>query len=157
MTAERESEAMTPAQEVQFWMDRFDPKIQDLLRSVGTALRERFPTANELAYDYTSHIVISYAPADKGIDGIFGVAARHTGVFLYFNQGQNLPDPGKILQGKGKATRFIELQSAGDMHRPEVEVLIRATLDQAKIHFPQAGQGRLIIKSSAATKRPRKN
>ncbi len=156
MAAMIESTNAAAAVQVQSWMARFDPSIQDLLRAVGTALRERFPSANELAYDYGSHIVISYSPSDKGIEGIFALAARSHGVFLYFNQGQDLPDPSKILQGKGKATRYIELSSASQLHLPHVEALVRATLDQAKLPFAASGQGALIIKSDGSKRRARK-
>jgi len=74
-------------------------------------VRKRFPTANELAYDYKTFVVIGYSAPDRGIDAIVALAARSTGVSLYFNQGPKVPDPKGILMGSGKRTRFIQLEN----------------------------------------------
>lgn len=157
MTEKKEAAVLTPAAQLQSYIDRLDPKIQKLLQAVRTALRKRFPTANELAYDYITFVVISYSPSDRGIEGIVAVSARPTGVFLYFNQGTQLPDPNKILQGSGKQTRFIQLETASRLTHPEVEALMTATIEQAKIPFPAEGKGNLIIKSDASKKKPRRS
>ena len=49
----------TPEAQLQSFNDRFDPKHQKLIRSVRAAVRKRFPTANELVYDYSSFFVLS--------------------------------------------------------------------------------------------------
>lgn len=156
MTAKNDKAEPTPEAQLKSYIGRLDPANQKLARSVRTALRKRFPTANELAYDYTNSIVIGYSPTDRGIDAIVAIAARDTGVFLYFNQGPKLPDPNRILLGSGKQTRFVQLESAGRLADPDVKALIAATIDQAKIPLPSTGKGKLIIKSSAAKKNPRR-
>ena len=153
MTVKPDTSEPTPEDQLQSYIDRLDPKNQKLFRSVRAAVRKRFPTANELAYDYKTFVVISYSPTDKGIDGIVGLAGRPTGVFLYFSQGPQLPDPKRILLGKGKQTRFIQLETASQLAHPDVEALIAATIDQARIPFPSKGKGSLI-NMSAAKKRP---
>ncbi len=77
------------------------------MRSVRATMRKRIPTANELAYDYASQVVIAYGPTDRGIDAIVSIARRPDGVRLYFNQGPRLPDPKVLLVGSGTQTRFI--------------------------------------------------
>ena len=146
MTVKREA---TPEAQLGSYLDRLDPKNQKLARSVRAALRKRFPTANELAYDYGTHIVIGYSPTENGIDAIVAIAARDTGVFLYFNQGPKLSDPKKILQGSGKQTRFIPLESIRRLSDPDVEAFIAATVDQAKTPLPSKGKGQLIVKQSS--------
>ena len=153
MTVKRDETEPTPEDQLQSYIDRLDPKNQKLFRSVRAAVRKRFPTANELAYDYKTFVVISYSPTDKGIDGIVGIAGRPTGVFLYFNQGPQLPDPKGILQGKGKQTRFIQLESASQLADPDVEAFIAATIDQARVLLPLKGKS-VLINMSAAKKRP---
>lgn len=146
----------TPEAQLRSWIGRLDPGNQKLIRSVRAAVRKRFPTANELAYDYTSHIVIGYAPTDRGIDSILALAARATGVFLYFSQGPRLPDPKRILLGSGKQVRFVQLEGASQLEHPDVDAMITATVDQAKVPFPSTGKGSLIIKSAAAKKGARR-
>jgi len=156
MTVKGDKGDATPEARLKSYVDRLDPKNQKLIRSVRAAVRKRFPTANELAYDYKRFFVLGYSPTDRGIDSIVAIAARDTGVSLYFSQGPKLPDPKRILLGSGKQTRFIQVEAAGQLARPEVEALIAATIDQAKIPFSTQGKGGLIIKSSDTKKRPRK-
>src|ERR1043166_2059086 len=156
MTVKRDRREPTPEVQLRSYVGRLDPKNQKLIRSVRAALRKRFPTANELAYDYNSFFVIGYSPTDRGIDAIVAIAARATGVSLYFSQGPQLPDPKRILLGSGKQTRFVQVEAASRLAHPDVEALIAATIDQARIPFPSKGKGSLIIKSAAAKKPPRR-
>jgi hypothetical protein len=119
-------------------------------------VRKRFPTANELAYDYSHALVIGYSPADRGIDAIVAVRACATGVSLYFSQGPQLPDPKRLLRGSGKQTRFIQLEAASQLAHLDVEALIAAAIDQARVPLPSKGKGSLIIKSDGAEKPPRR-
>jgi hypothetical protein len=137
-------------------INRFDPKDQKLIRSVRAAVRKRFPTANELAYDYNHSVVISYSPTDRGIDSIVSIAARADGVRLYLMHGPQLPDPKKLLLGSGKQTRFIQVEAASQLAQPDVEALIAAAIDRASVPLPSEGRGSLIIKSAAAKPRPRR-
>ena len=156
MTMKRERGEPTPEAQLRSYIDRLDPKNQTLVRSVRAAVRKRFPTANELAYDYGTALVIGYAPADRGIDAVVAISARDTGVSLYFSQGPQLPDPKRILLGSGKQTRFIQVDAASQLARPDVKALLAATIAQARIPLPSKGKGSLIIMSAAAKKRPRR-
>ena len=84
------------------------------------------------------------------------IRAGDTGVSLYFNQGPKLPDPKGLLQGSGKQTRFIQVEAVSQLAHPDVEALIAATIDQARIPLPSKGKGSLIIKSDGAKKPPRR-
>jgi hypothetical protein len=150
------SKKPTPEAQLQACIDKFDPKNQKLFRSVRAAVRKRFPTANELAYEYGHALVIGYSPADRGIDSIVAIRASATGVSLYFSQGPLLPDPKRLLRGSGKQTRFIQLEAASQLAHPDVEALISATIDQARVPLPSKGKGSLIIKSDGAKKTPRR-
>ena len=156
MTVKPGSKKLTPEAQLRSFIGRIDPKDQKLFRSVRAALRKRFPTANELAYDYRHALVIGYAPADRGIDAIVAIRACGTGVSLYFSQGPQLPDPKRLLRGSGKQTRFIQVEAASQLAHPDVEALIAATIDQASIPLPSKGKGSLIIKSDGAEKPPRR-
>ena len=145
----------SPAARRRSCIERFDPKHQRLIRSLRAAVRKRLPTANELVYNYGTSVVIGYAPTERGIASILAIAARADGVSLYFNQGKLLPDPKKLLQGSGKQTRFITLETARRSH-PEVEALIAAAIGHATAPLPPTGRGRVVMKSDATTKPPRR-
>jgi hypothetical protein len=144
--------ATTPEAVLQSFFDRFDPKDQKLLRSVRAAVQKRLPTANELAYDYTSHVVIAYAPTDRGSDAILAVDARPDDVRLYFNQWPSLADPKRLLRGSGKQARYIPVDAASQLVRPDVEALISAAVELARVPLPSTGRGSVFIRGAAANK-----
>jgi hypothetical protein len=142
--------------QLQAFIAKFDAKDQRLIRAVRKALRRRFPTANELVYDNYNFFVIGYSPTERPSDAILSMAARANGVGLCFLHGARLPDPNKLLLGSGNQTRFIRLESAATLVRPEVEALIAAAIAQAKTPLPVAGRRKLIIRSVSAKQRPRR-
>jgi hypothetical protein len=75
---------------------------------------------------------------------------------LCFIRGATLPDPKKILLGSGNQTRFIRLESADVLARPEVESLVAAAISRARIPLPATKRGKLIIQSVSAKQRPRR-
>jgi hypothetical protein len=154
VTVEADDSKRTPEAQLRSFIDRLDPKDQKLVRSLRAAVRKRVPTANELAYDYSHSVVLGYSPTDRGIDGILSIAARDDGVRLYFNQGPQLPDPKKLLQGSGKQTRFIPVEAAGELAHPDVEALIAAAIERATVPLPSEGKGKLFIRGAAAKKQP---
>jgi len=138
------------------FIGKFEPKDQTLLRAVRKALRKRFPTAYELAYDNYNFFVIGYSSTERPSDSIVSIAAGANGVGLCFIHGASLPDPKKILVGSGNQTRFIRLPSVDVLGRPEVEALIAAAIAGAKTPLRATGRGRLIIRSVSAKQRPRR-
>ena len=134
---------------------KFDPEYQKLIRSVRKALRQRFPGAYELVYDNYNFFVIGYSPTERPSDAIVSVAAGASGVGLCFIRGAKLPDPHGLLLGSGKQTRFIRLDSAAVLARPEVDALIGTAIARAKPLRPR-GRVELIIRSVSAKQRPRR-
>jgi hypothetical protein len=135
---------------------KFDRKDQQLIRAVRKAVRARFPTANELVYDNYNFFVIGYSPTERPSDAIVSIAARADGVGLCFIHGADLPDPKKLLLGSGNQTRFIRLESAAALARPEVEALVAAAIARSKARLPERGRAKLIIRSVSAKQRPRR-
>lgn len=137
------------------FIDKFDPKNQAVIRAVRKALRKRLPTANEIVYDNYNFFVIGYSPTERPSDTIVSIAAARNGVGLSFYRGATLPDPHKVLEGSGSQNRFIRLESAATLERPEVAELIDAAVAQAKA-LPESGKGKLIIRSISAKQRARR-
>jgi hypothetical protein len=142
--------------QLNIFIEKFDPKNQTLIRAVRKALRKRLPTANELVYDNYNFFVIGYGPTERPSDCILSVAAGANGVGLCFIRGASLPDPRKTLLGSGKQTRFIRIESAEVLARPEVEALIVAAVAKSKAPLPSIGKRKLIIGSVSAKQRPRR-
>ncbi len=124
------------------FLARFDGKVQKLFFAVRAAIKKRLPAANELAYDYTSHIVVSYAPTDRGIDGIVAIDARTDCVRLYFSP--QVPDPKGLLQGSGKMARYLAIASAKQLAEPDLDAMLRAAVEVARVPLPTEGKGELV-------------
>ncbi len=142
--------------QLKHFVDKFEPRHQKLIRAVRKALRARFPTAFELAYDNYNFFVIGYSPTERPSDAIVSIAAAANGIGLCFIRGASLSDPKKILLGSGKQTRFIRLESADVLARPEIEALLAAAIAQSKTPFPTKGRGTLIIRSVSVKQRARR-
>jgi Domain of unknown function (DU1801) len=135
---------------------KFDAKNAALIRSVRKALRKRLPTANELVYDNYNFFVIGYCSSERPSDCIVSIAAAAHGVGLSFYYGATLPDPHKLLLGGGSQNRFIRLESAATLARPEVEELIAAAVAKGETPLPRGGKGKLIIRSISKKQKPRR-
>jgi hypothetical protein len=138
------------------FIQKFDAKNATLIRSVRNVLRKRLPTANELVYDNYNFFVIGYCSTERPSDCIVSIAAGANGVGLSFYYGATLPDPHKLLLGSGSQNRFIRIESAGTLSRPEVQELIAAAIAQAKSPLPETVTGKLIIRSISKKQRPRR-
>ena len=126
------------------------------LRPIGAVrrwLRKRLPAAHELVYEYYDFFVISYSPNERGYEGVLAIRASADSVRLYFNRGKGLPDPAKLLQGSGTQTRWIHLEGASTLARPEVARLIDEAIARNRVPFARAGRGSVVIRSTSAKKR----
>lgn len=145
----------TPAAQIAGFLAKFDPPMAKLIRACRAALRKRFPTAIELVYDNYNFFVLGFCTTEHASDCIVSLAANSKGMILSFYWGATLPDPHGILQGSGNQNRFIRLESAATLAKPEVKELIDAATRQAKTALPKT-KGYTVIRSISAKQRPRK-
>jgi hypothetical protein len=130
--------------------------VAKFMRAARSTLRRQFPTANELVYDNYNFFVIGFSTTERPSDCFVSLAANAKGVGLAFYWGATLPDPHKLLQGSGNQNRFIRLESAATLARPEVQALIQAAVRQSRSPLPTTGRGRLIVRSVSVKQRPRR-
>jgi hypothetical protein len=148
--------ALSPAKQVAGFIAKFDPRVQKLIRSCRAAVRQRMPAANELVYDNYNFFVIGYSSTDRASDCIVSLASNSHGVTLFFYYGARLRDPAGILEGSGKQVRYIRLENAATLKRPEVEALIQEAIAYGRRPLSDAGRSRTIVKMVAAKQRPRR-
>jgi hypothetical protein len=145
-----------PERELDSFIEKFEPKNQLLIRSVRRAVQNLLPRANELVYDNYNFFVIGYSHTERPSDSILSLAANRNGLGIAFPYvGARLPDPHKLLQGGGTKNRFVRIDSADDLKRPEFTALLQAAVKLCKAAAPGA-KPKLIIRSVSAKQRPRK-
>ena len=142
--------------QVRGFIAKFDPQNQALIRAVRKALRGRFRTAYELAYDNYNFFVLGYSPTERPSDAVVSLAAGANGVGLCFIRGAKLPDPKKVLLGSGSQTRFIRVPTVEVLSRPDVKALFAAAVAQSTAQFSRTGRTTLIVRSITAKQRPRR-
>jgi hypothetical protein len=143
-------------QQLKGFIAKFDPAVARQIRACRSALRKRFPTANELVYDNYNFFVIGYCTTLRPSDCVVSIAANSKGVGLSFYHGATVPDPRKLLQGGGNQNRFLRLEGAETLSQPEVQQLITAAETQSDPPFAKTGAGKLVIRSISEKQRPRK-
>lgn len=131
---------------------RFAPAHRRLIAAMRRSLRKRLPTAHEVVYEYRDCFVISYSPNEHGYEGALAIRASADGVKLYFSRGKELPDPAKLLQGASQ-TRWIHVEVASTLARPEVARLIDEAIARNRVPFAPAGRGSVVIRSTSAKRR----
>jgi hypothetical protein len=149
-------ERRSPEAQVRGFIAKFNPENQRTIRAVRKALRRRFSTAYELAYDNYNFFVLGYSPTERPSDAIVSMAAAANGVGICFIQGARLPDPKKVLIGSGKQVRFIRVAEVAVLARPEVKALFQAAVAQSPKRFRTTGKPTLIVRSISEKQRPRR-
>jgi hypothetical protein len=146
---------VTAEQQLKGFIGKFSPPNQRLIRALRNTLRQRLVGANELVYDNYNFLVIAYCPTEKPTDSFFSIGADKHGANLFFGYtGTKVADPQRVLQGSGASNRFLRLDSAKALDRPEVKALIASAVEISK---PMGeDKGRLIIRSVSPRQRPRR-
>lgn len=143
-------------EQIDGFIAKFDPKMQKLIRSCRAAMRRRLPHAHELVYDNYNFFVIAYCSTERASDAILSLASNSHGVTLFFLWGAKLPDPAKVLEGAAKQVRYLRLESAAALKRPEVDALIDAAAAYGKNPLAASGKAKTVVKAIAKKQRPRR-
>jgi hypothetical protein len=114
------------------------------------------PTAIELIYDNYNALAIGFASSERKSDAIVSLAVYARGVNLYFIYGAALADPQHLLIGNGTQGRFVRLESAAMLDRPEIDDLLAAAIAEGDTPLPRNGRGYTVIKSVSPRRRSRR-
>lgn len=146
-----------PETQIATWFATYDAPIARLGKALRAKLRARLPGLTELVYVYERQgsLVFSYSPTEAGAGGVAGVAVYPDRVNLFLNGGPALSkaDPGKLLRGSGKAVRYVEVDAIEAFDRPEIETLIAAALDAAKVRLDPKAKGAVVLKADEQKQR----
>ena len=146
---------MSPESQLESFIEKYSPEIQEQAAIVLAKMRERLPNAIEMVYDNYNALVCGFSPTDRPSEAIFSVVLYPRYIGICFIQGAGMPDPHGLLQGAGNQVRWIRLSSPADLDRPEVIETMDIAMDSAKVPFNLEQPYQLIIRSISAKQRPR--
>ena len=89
-------------------------------------------------------------------DTIVLLAVFARGVNLYFMYGIALDDAHRLLLGRGNQGRFVRLESAAMLDRPEIDARLAAAIAEGDTPLPRSGRGHLVIKSLSPRRQRRR-
>lgn len=84
------------------------------------------PDAAEMFDESAKVIGYGYGPGYKGL--VCTLILSRTGVKLGIIRGSELPDPKRLMQGRGKVHRHVELRTVADLNRPGLKPLLKTAL-----------------------------
>lgn len=152
----RPKEALPPQQQLDAFLDKYEPAIAAQARACLKILRARLRGAVQLVYDNYNALVIGFGPSEKPSEAIFSLVLYPRYLILCFLQGTKVPDPGGLLKGSGNVVRNIRLTAPADLNRPDIREVIAAAMESARVPIDSGARGQLIIRSVSAKQRPRR-
>jgi hypothetical protein len=152
----RKNTTKSPQSQLDTLIDRYTPEVATTARACLQTMRARLPGAMQLVYDTYNALAIGFGPSEKSSEAIFSIVLYPRYVTLFFLQGAKMPDPKKLLQGRGNVVRHIRLELAADLNKPAIRALMKTALKSAKRPIDPKTPGSLTIRSIVPKQRPRR-
>ena len=110
-------------------LGRIPSKTRPIVKAAIKTVKQVAPKADEIAYKSepprsksAMWKIVRYAEDGANVVGI-GTFSNYAAIFLY--RGRELDDGSGLLQGRGKDSRFITLNTPADAEKPSVKRLVR--------------------------------
>jgi hypothetical protein len=104
----------------------YPPVVQDIALAVRELVVRTVPDSTE-TIDRSARL-IGYGYGSGYKDTICTLLLSQTGVKVGIARGSELPDPARLLQGKGKIHRHVPLRSVADVANPGLKQILEAAL-----------------------------
>jgi Domain of unknown function (DU1801) len=112
--------ARPPDRQLLNYLAAYDPHVSDLTLALREVVLEEARAAIESVVKGYA-VAIGFSFTGKPLKDGFCHIVTHSGhVNLGFNRGALLPDPKRILVGKGKSIRHITIRNHSDLEKPVV-------------------------------------
>jgi Domain of unknown function (DU1801) len=136
------------------FLEPFNDHIKELALWLRAFVWNMFPEANELIYDNYNAVAFGWSLSDKLSDTFCSVAVN-TDQYVHFGfyWGSKIPDPEKMLLGKGNQYRYIKVSNKKDFPKAYIQRLVNEayvySLSKMKSN-DQPIKGATIVKSISA-------
>jgi hypothetical protein len=112
------------------YLAAYDPHISNLTLALREVVLEEAPEAIEsIVKSYAVAIGFSFTGKPMK-DGFCHIVTYASHVNLGFNRGAQLPDPHRILIGKGKSIRHITIKDQSELENPAARRFLQAAIEQ---------------------------
>ncbi len=111
-------------------LDGFDPEVRRLALSLRARVRDVVPDAQEKVIGgYKS---INYGFGSGMSDQFAAIVLHKEHVNLQVPRGIDLPDPGRMLEGTGKAMRHVKIRTDETIRSDEIKELVESAAALAR-------------------------
>lgn len=147
----------TAQQQLDGFIDKFDPKVAALGRKALAHMRKRLPGALVTVYDNYNALAIGFGPTGgKQSVTPLSIALYPRWINLFFLFGVRLPDPERLLKGSGSRVRSIRLDVIATLKDEAVDALISAAVLDVGWKLDPKAKGNLEIRMISKKQRPRR-
>lgn len=115
---------------IKIFLGNYDKQIVSLAMKLREIIASYLPEINEQV-DLPARM-IAYTYGKKYSDMICTIIPSKKGIKLGFNRGVDLPDPEKMLEGTGKISRYVRIESDTQILSPAIETLLLNALELYK-------------------------
>jgi hypothetical protein len=134
------------------YLATYDPHVSDLTLVLRDMVLEEAPAAIESVVKSYA-VAIGFSFTGKPLkDGFCHIVTYATHVNLGFNRGALLPDPNRILVGKGKSIRHMTIRNHSELENPAVRRYLQAAIEQvsaAPAHISAGKDSKTVAKPEA--------
>jgi hypothetical protein len=130
----------SPPRDLIKFLQPYDRDIRDLALQLRALVLEEMTPCYENIYDAYSAVAIGYGTSERLSDVILHIAVYSNHVNLGFNDGATLPDPKRILEGKGSRIRHMAIKTTEDLSKPELRSYIRRAKKRASADARKLGE-----------------
>lgn len=146
----------TAQQQLDEFLEKFNPEIAAQARAVLERVREFVPGAIELVYDNYQALVIGFGPTPRAGDTVLSVAVYPKWVTVFFMHGAALTDPFKLLHGTGSQVRGVRIHDLAQFDDERLQMLVETAVAMAPKPIDGTLERTLVIKSVSEKQRPRR-
>lgn len=134
--------ARPPDRRLLGYLAAYDPHVSDLTLALREVVLEEAPAAIEsIVKSYA--VAIGFSFTGKPLkDGFCHIVTYASHVNLGFNRGALLPDPNRILVGKGKSIRHMTIRNHTELENPMVRRYLQAAIEQVGTAPAQTTSGK---------------
>lgn len=115
-----------PRKEIELFLSGYDAEVYKNALLLREIILENIPDILE-QIDHSANM-IAYCYSQKYADLICVLIPSKKGLKLGFNRGTSLPDPDKLLEGKGKISRYVQIKSIDQINSPGVKQLLNEAI-----------------------------